>query len=229
MELAALATLATDRLPLGAAGDGSTQLTGLAGFAVDVVEKLGATGVGLLVAAENLFPPLPSEIILPLAGYVASQGKMNLLLAIVGATLGSYFGALALYWLGALLGRERLRRIVERLPLVDVVDMENAEAWFARHGGKAVLFGRCVPLVRSLISIPAGIERMPLWRFSLYTLIGSAVWNTIFVVAGYQLGARWKDVGKYSDPINTAVVVIIALVLLQFVVKRVLRARAGHR
>jgi membrane protein DedA with SNARE-associated domain len=229
MELAALATLATDRLPLGAAGDGSTELTGLAGFAVDVVEKLGATGVGLLVAAENLFPPLPSEIILPLAGYVASQGKMNLLLAIVGATLGSYFGALALYWLGALLGRERLRRIVERLPLVDVVDMENAEAWFARHGGKAVLFGRCVPLVRSLISIPAGIERMPLWRFSLYTLIGSAVWNTIFVVAGYQLGARWKDVGKYSDPINTAVVVVIALVLVQFVVKRVLRARAGHR
>jgi membrane protein DedA with SNARE-associated domain len=229
MELAALATLATDRLPLGAAGDGSTQLTGLAGFAVDVVEKLGATGVGLLVAAENLFPPLPSEIILPLAGYVASQGKMNLLLAIVGATLGSYFGALALYWLGALLGRERLRRIVERLPLVDVVDMENAEAWFARHGGKAVLFGRCVPLVRSLISIPAGIERMPLWRFSLYTLIGSAVWNTIFVVAGYQLGARWKDVGKYSDPINTAVVVIIALVLVQFVVKRALRSRAGHR
>ena len=229
MELAALATLATDRLPLGAAGDGSTQLTGLAGFAVDVVEKLGATGVGLLVAAENLFPPLPSEIILPLAGYVASQGKMSLLLAIVGATLGSYFGALALYWLGALLGRERLRRIVERLPLVDVVDMENAEAWFARHGGKAVLFGRCVPLVRSLISIPAGIERMPLWRFSLYTLIGSAVWNTIFVVAGYQLGARWKDVGKYSDPINTAVVVIIALVLVQFVVKRALRSRAGHR
>jgi membrane protein DedA with SNARE-associated domain len=229
MELAALATLATERLPLGAAGDGSTELTGLAGFAVDVVEKLGATGVGLLVAAENLFPPLPSEIILPLAGYVASQGKMSLLLAIVGATLGSYFGALALYWLGALLGRERLRRIVERLPLVDVVDMENAEAWFARHGGKAVLFGRCVPLVRSLISIPAGIERMPVWRFSVYTLIGSAVWNTIFVVAGHQLGARWEDVGKYSDPINTAVVVIIALVLGQFVVKRVLRARAGHR
>jgi membrane protein DedA with SNARE-associated domain len=222
-----LIPLATATLPLAAPGDGSTELTGLAGFAVDVVDKLGPTGVGLLVAGENLFPPLPSEIILPLAGYVASQGRMSLLLAIVGATLGSYLGALALYGLGALLGRERLRRIVERLPLVDVMDMEKAEDWFARHGGKAVLFGRCIPLVRSLISIPAGVERMPLWRFSLYTVVGSAVWNMIFIVAGYQLGSRWTDVGKYSDPINTAVVVVIALLVLRFVVKRLLRARAG--
>jgi membrane protein DedA with SNARE-associated domain len=229
MELAALATLATDHLPLGAAGDGSSELTGLAGWAVDIVEKLGPTGVGLLVAAENLFPPLPSEVILPLAGYVASQGKMSLLAAIVGATLGSYLGALLLYWLGALLGRDRLRRIVDWLPLVDVADMDKAEEWFGRHGGKAVLIGRCVPLVRSLISIPAGIERMPVWRFSLYTLVGSAVWNTLFIVAGHQLGERWKDVGKYSDPLNYAVVVIIGLLVLRFVVKRLTRARAGKR
>jgi membrane protein DedA with SNARE-associated domain len=206
-------------MALATSGDG-TQLTGLAGFAVDVVESLGATGVGLLVAAENLFPPLPSEVILPLAGYVASQGKMNLVAAIVGATLGSYLGALALYVLGALLGRDRLRHIVDRLPLVDVSDVDKAEDWFRRYGSAAVFIGRFVPVVRSVISIPAGVERMPLWQFSVYTLLGSAVWNSIFIVGGYQLGDRWQDVGRYSDPINYAVLAIIALLLCRFVVKR---------
>jgi membrane protein DedA with SNARE-associated domain len=209
------------------AASGGSELTGLAGFAVDVVERLGATGVGLLVAAENLFPPLPSEVILPLAGYVASQGKMSLWLAIVGATLGSYVGALALYLLGAWLGRDRLRTIADRLPLVDVSDVDRAEDWFRRYGPAAVLIGRCVPIVRSLISIPAGVERMPLWQFSLFTLLGSAVWNSIFIVGGYQLGDRWQNVGRYSDPLNYAVVVIIALLLVRFVVKRVRKARAG--
>jgi membrane protein DedA with SNARE-associated domain len=207
-------------MSLSASGGGSTELTGLAGFAVDVVDKLGATGVALLVAAENLFPPLPSEVILPLAGYVSSQGRMNLGLAIVGATLGSYLGALALYLLGALLGRDRLRRLVDRLPLVDVSDVDRAEEWFRRYGAAAVLIGRCVPVVRSLISIPAGVERMPLWQFSLYTLLGSAVWNSLFIVGGYQLGDRWQDVGRYSDPINYAVIAVIALLLVRFVVKR---------
>jgi membrane protein DedA with SNARE-associated domain len=211
-------------MQLAAAG-GSTELTGLAGFAVDVVERLGATGVGLLVAAENLFPPLPSEVILPLAGYVASQGRMDLGLAIAGATLGSYLGALALYLLGALLGRDRLRRLVDRLPLVDVSDVDRAEAWFRRYGPAAVLIGRCVPVVRSLISIPAGVERMPLWQFSAFTLVGSAVWNSLFIVGGYRLGDRWQDVGRYSDPLNYAVVAIIALVLVRFVVKRVRSVR----
>ncbi|HEV7825248.1 MAG TPA: DedA family protein [Mycobacteriales bacterium] len=229
MELTGTTTLSVHRVALAASGQDPSQLTGLAGFAVDVVERLGPAGVGLLVAAENLFPPLPSEVILPVAGYVASQGKMSLVVAIVAATLGSYFGALALYWLGALLGRDRLHRIAEKMPLVDVADVEKAEEWFARYGGAAVLFGRCIPLVRSFISVPAGIERMPLLRFSLYTLVGSAVWNTIFVVAGYQLGTRWTDVGKYSDPINYTVVVVIALLMIRFVVKRLLRARAGMR
>jgi membrane protein DedA with SNARE-associated domain len=212
-------------MALATAGDG-TQLTGLAGFAVDVVERLGATGVGLLVAAENLFPPLPSEVVLPLAGYVAGQGKMSLVAAIVGATLGSYLGALALYALGALLGRDRLRRIVGRLPLVDVSDVDRAEEWFRHYGAAAVLIGRCVPVVRSVISIPAGVERMPLWQFSLYTLLGSAVWNSLFIVGGYLLGDRWQDVGRYSDPINYAVLAVIALLGVRFVVKRVRRAPA---
>ena len=214
-------------MPMAAAAD--KELTGLAGWVVDVVESLGPVGVGLLVAAENLFPPIPSEVILPVAGYVAGQGKMNLFAAIIGATVGSVLGALALYALGAGLGRERLRRWAARMPLVDVEDLDKAEAWFARRGGKAVLFGRCVPVVRSLISIPAGVARMPLRTFLLYTLIGSLVWNSIFVVAGYQLGARWEDAGKYSDILNAAVLGIIGLSIAYFVVSRLRRRRTASR
>jgi membrane protein DedA with SNARE-associated domain len=225
---AATTTLFIDSPPVAAPPQDQTELTGLAGWAVDVVDRLDAVGVGLLVAAENIFPPLPSEVILPVAGYVASQGRMSLLAAIIGATLGSFIGALALYWLGALLGPDRLHRIVDRMPLVDVADLERAEEWFRRHGRAAVLLGRCVPLVRSLISVPAGVERMPVWQFSAYTLIGSAVWNTIFIVAGYQLGSRWQDVGRYSDPLNYTVYAVIVLLAVRFVVKRVRRARVGQ-
>lgn len=210
-----------------AAQTSDAELTGLAGWVVSVVDALGPNGVGLLVALENLFPPIPSEVILPVAGYVASQGQMSLAWAIVGATVGAILGAGALYGLGVLLGRERLRRWLERVPLMEVEDLNRAEAWFARHGGKAVLIGRCVPIVRSLVSIPAGLERMPLSRFVLYTAIGSAVWNSALIVAGYVLGAQWEDVGRYSDYINYAVYAVIAFVVIRFVVTRLRRRRAA--
>ncbi len=145
------------------------ELDGLAGFVVDVVDSLGAVGVGLLVAAENLFPPIPSEVVLPVARYVASQGRMNVVAAILAATVGSLLGVLALYAFGAAVGRDRLRQWIERMPLLDVADLDRTERWFDRHGGQAVLLGRCVPVVRSLISIPAGVERMPLRNFVPYT------------------------------------------------------------
>ncbi|HEY0217445.1 MAG TPA: DedA family protein [Cellulomonas sp.] len=201
------------------------ELTGLAGWVVSVVDALGPAGVGLLVALENLFPPIPSEVVLPVAGYVAGQGQMSLLWAIVGATVGAVVGALLLYLLGAWLGRERLRRWLERIPLMEVEDLDRAEAWFARHGGAAVLIGRCVPVVRSLVSIPAGLERMPVGRFLAYTAIGSAVWNSGLVIAGYVLGSQWEDVGHYSDYINYAVYLAIAVVVVRFVWTRLRRRR----
>lgn len=163
----------------------SSDLDGIAQWAVSLMDTIGAPGAGLAIALENLFPPLPSEIILPLAGFSAARGTFSLAEALLWTTLGSVVGALALYSLGAWLGAERLKAITRRLPLMQVSDVEKAEAWFARHGGKAVLLGRMIPLFRSLISIPAGVERMPLARFTLLTALGSAVWNTIFVVAGY--------------------------------------------
>ena len=132
-------------------------LTGLAAWAVDVMETLGAPGAGLAIALENLFPPLPSEVILPLAGFTASQGSFSLAEVLVWTTLGSVVGALVLYGIGAALGRERTRAIARAVPLVDVADVDRTEAWFLRHGRKAVVLGRMIPLFRSLISVPASI------------------------------------------------------------------------
>ncbi len=205
--------------------DTAPQLDGLAGWAIGLMEALGEPGAGLAVALENLFPPLPSEIILPLAGFAASRGDLNLIAAIVWTTIGSVTGALILYGLGALFGRRRLLAAVQKLPLVNVEDVEKAEAWFARHGAKTVFFGRMVPLFRSAISVPAGVERMPLHTFLLFTTLGSLIWNTLFVMAGYLLGENWMLVERYVDPISKAVLVLCAVALVAFVVVRVRRTR----
>jgi len=210
---------------LAAAASGGRELTGLAGWVVDVVGALGSFGVGVLVALENLFPPIPSELVLPLAGYLASTGRMALITAIIAATAGSVAGALVLYWAGAAVGRPRLVRIIDRVPLVDVADLERAEAWFARYGGMAVLLGRLVPAVRSLISLPAGLEKMPLLRFILYTTLGSGVYNVVLISLGYALGERWETVGRYSDYVNYAVYAAIVLTVVVLVWRRLLVRR----
>ncbi|MFE6964853.1 DedA family protein [Agromyces sp. NPDC057679] len=192
------------------------------------MEWLGAPGAGLAIAAENLFPPLPSELILPMAGFTASRGSFGLVEVLLWTTLGSVVGALALYGLGAWLGRDRLLRIVDRMPLVKVSDVDRAEAWFERHGSKAVFFGRMIPLFRSLISIPAGIERMPLLRFTLLTTAGSAIWNTIFVLAGFLLGENWHVVEQYADAFQLLVIVVAVAAVGTFLVVR-LRQAARRR
>jgi len=199
-------------------------LGGLAGWVLDVIDAMGAVGVAALVALENLFPPLPSEVVLPLAGFLAGQGKLSLAAVLVAATVGSVVGALVLYWAGAALGRDRMRRIAERLPLMDADDVDRAQGWFDRHGRSAVLVGRLVPGVRSLVSIPAGIARMPLLPFLGYTTLGSAAYNAVLVLLGHQLGSRWRSVEKYSDPINYGVYALIVLGILVAVLRR-----ARHR
>jgi membrane protein DedA with SNARE-associated domain len=201
------------------------QLDGIVGWVVDLMEALGAPGVGLAIALENVFPPLPSEVFLPLAGFAAARGDLSLVAAIVWTTLGSVVGALALYGLGAALGRERLRAIVDRMPLVDVADVDKAEAWFARHGTKAVFFGRMVPLVRSMISVPAGVERMSPVLFLALTAAGSLIWNSVFVVAGYQLGENWHIVESYAGILSRVVLVAVAIAVVVFVVLRIRRKR----
>lgn len=207
----------------------TAQLDGLAGWAIGLMEAMGEPGAGLAVALENLFPPLPSEVILPLAGFAASRGDLNLIAAIVWTTIGSVTGAAVLYGLGALFGRRRLLAMVERLPLVKVEDVVKAEAWFARHGPATVFFGRMVPLLRSVISVPAGLERMPLPTFLLFTTLGSLIWNTGFVCAGYLLGENWTLVERYVDPLSNAVLIACAAALVLFVAVRLARARRERR
>ncbi|MDT0530980.1 DedA family protein [Micromonospora sp. DSM 115977] len=198
---------------------------GLTGLVTDLTEGLGAPGVGLAVALENLFPPIPSEVILPMAGFTAAQGRMNLFAAILWSTIGSVVGAVVLYHVGAALGRDRVRAIAARLPLVKVSDIDRTEAWFARHGVKTVFLGRMIPIFRSLISIPAGVERMPLATFLLYTTLGSLIWNTLFVTAGYLLGENWHSVEAYAGTFQKAVIAACALAVGYFVVSRLVRAR----
>ncbi|RVX40816.1 membrane protein DedA with SNARE-associated domain [Nonomuraea polychroma] len=194
---------------------------------VALMETLGAPGAGLAIALENLFPPLPSEVILPLSGFTASRGEMDLVAVLVWTTLGSVVGALALYWVGALLGRERVHAIAARLPLVKVSDIEKTEAWFARHGRKTVFFGRMIPIFRSLISVPAGVERMPLPAFMLLTTAGSLIWNTIFVLAGYFLGENWSLVEAYVGVGTNIVIGMVVAAVLVFVGVRLAERRKG--
>ncbi|MDT0341550.1 DedA family protein [Streptomyces litchfieldiae] len=193
------------------------------------MEALGAPGAGAAIALENLFPPLPSEVILPLAGFTASRGEMSLWAALLWTTVGSIVGALALYWVGALLGRERLIAIAAKLPLVKVADIEKTEAWFAKHGAKAVFFGRMIPIFRSLISVPAGVERMPVTTFLLLTTAGSAIWNSIFVLAGYRLGEDWERVSDLVSVYSRVVLVAVALAVVAFILFRLTRPGRGKR
>jgi membrane protein DedA with SNARE-associated domain len=198
---------------------------GLTGWVTSVIEALGEVGVGLLVALENLVPPIPSELVLSLAGYLASSGRVNLVMVTVAATVGSVVGALALYGLGYALGEERLRRWLDRIPLVDMSDLDKADRWFERHAEGAVLFGRMVPVVRSLVSIPAGANHMRLGLFTVLTAIGSGVWNTLFVGAGYLLGSRWQEAERYSNWFDIAIVVFFVVVVTSWVVRKVRRRR----
>lgn len=215
---------------LSAVADGAgdpDDLGGVAGWAVDVMEQLGAFGAGLLIALENLFPPLPSELILPVAGFAASRGTLSLTGAIAWTTVGSLAGALVLYWLGAALGRDRTFALWQRLPLVDDHDFLRTEAWFARHGRWAVFLGRMIPIFRSLISVPAGVERMSLPLFVLLTTLGSLVWNTTFIVAGYVLGEQWYRVEPVVGWVQRVVILAVVVAAIVWVIKRLRRPPAA--
>lgn len=206
---------------INASGTSGDELTGVAGWAVDLMERLGPAGAGLAIALENLFPPLPSEIVLPLAGFTASQGEFTLAEALIWTTLGSIVGAVVLYWLGVLIGRDRMYWVWERLPLTKRSDLERTEAWFAKHGRKTVFFGRMIPIFRSLISIPAGVERMPFGVFLGLTALGSAIWNTTFVLSGYLLGEQWHRVEQYVGVFQWIVIVAVVGAISWWLVLRV--------
>ena len=187
-------------------------LSSLATWVQDVIEQLGYLGVALLVVLENVFPPIPSEIVLPFAGFVAQQGSDLVVLMILVATVGSVIGALIMYWIAAVIGDERLHAFTRRFGKwvqIREADLTRAEEWFDRHAMSAVLVGRCVPLIRSVVSIPAGFRRMKLIPYISYTFLGSLVWNIALVGAGAVLGENWERVEPVVATFQWIVIVVI--------------------
>lgn len=197
----------------------------------DIIESFGYIGIAFMIALETVFPPIPSEIILPLAGFTAGQGKLSLVGVIAAATAGSIVGAVVLYMIGRWFGRERIYRLVDRYGrylMLKHSDLDKTFAVFERYNTKAVAIGRLIPVVRSLVSIPAGLTGMPLPTFVLYTAAGSAIWNSILIGAGYQLGSRWDEVEQYVGYLQYAVILGAVALAGWFVWSR-LRARANRK
>lgn len=195
-----------------------------------IVSSLGVVGVGLLALLENVFPPIPSELVMPLAGFVASRGEMSLVGAIVAGSLGALLGAVGWYEVGRRVGRQRLHRWLDRHGrwlALEGEDVQRASDWFERHGAAAVFFGRLIPGVRTFISVPAGFAGMPRAKFLLYSAAGTVAWTAALVMAGRLLGAQYRRVEQFVEP---ATWVVIAAIVL-FPIVRAIRRRRGdsHR
>lgn len=202
----------------------SGPLAGLADWANDTVESVGYVGIGALVALANVVPPIPVELILPPAGFVAGEGRLWFPAVVAAATVGSVAGSLALYALGYWLGEARVRELIGRYGrflLLREADLDRAQGWFDRHEGKAVAIGRILPGVRKLIPIPAGIVRMPMKRFVLYVALANGFWNTVLIGLGWVLGDQWEVVRPYAHLLEYGVLVGLAAAALWFMWNRV--------
>ena len=190
---------------------------GITGFLLDLVNSLGPVGVGLAILAETVIPPIPSEAVLGLAGVLINNGEMNVVPVVLFATLGSLLGAVFFYYAGRMLGPRRSHAFLDRLPLVETADVDKTFEWFARHGRAAVFFGRMVPIVRSFISVPAGVVRMPIGQFLLYTAGGSLIWNSLLIGLGVAAGDFVEANLQYLDYV---LVVAVVAAVAWFVYKK---------
>jgi len=187
------------------------------------VNSLGYVGIMLLMFLENIFPPLPSEIVMPLAGFTVTQGSLRISLVILAGTVGTVLGALPWYYIGWRLPERRLKRLVDRYGkwlAISLEDIEKVQRWFRRHGNKVVMFGRFIPGIRTLISLPAGFNRMKFGLFLFYTTLGSAIWAAVLAYSGYLLGNNYQVVGRYVGSASKFVWIIIAVALIIWIVRR---------
>jgi len=177
---------------------------------LQVMEQGGYAGIFLLMILETLFPPIPSELVLPLAGFAAARGDLNIIGVIIATTLGGIVGCIPWYLLGRLYGIRRLKKISEnygRWLTLTPDDIDEAQDWFNRHGHLAVFFGRLMPTVRSFISVPAGIARMPFWTFVFYSVLGTTVWNILLLFSGYVLESQYEKIADYVDFFSNAIII----------------------
>lgn len=184
---------------------------------LSIMGKYGYIGVFLLIMIENVFPPIPSEVILLFGGFMTTYTKLNIFGMVVASTLGSLFGAIILYYIGKIFNKDRLKKIISgrlgKVLRLKVSDIDNADNWFDNKGNKTVFFCRFIPLVRSLISIPAGMSEMPVFKFLLYTLFGSLIWNTVLIIVGSVVGENWTKIVSILDTYSHIVVLILFVVV----------------
>lgn len=187
-------------------------------FIIQIIENWGYLGVGLLIAIENIFPPIPSEVILAFGGFMTTKTVLNEVGVIISATIGSTVGAIVLYLIGRILNKERLEKIVSgkigKVLRLKPGDIEKADKWFDTKGQKTVFICRFIPIVRSLISIPAGMSEMKIWRFLLYTILGSAIWNTVLVLLGKKLGDSWETVVNVFSEFSHIILILLIILCI---------------
>jgi membrane protein DedA with SNARE-associated domain len=195
----------------------------MAEWITNTMNAMGYWGIGLLMFLENLFPPIPSELIMPLAGFTVSQGKLNFQYAVLAGVVGTVFGTLIWYYAGILVGEERLRALADRHGKwlgLSGEDIDKANRWFYRHGTKAVLLGRLVPGIRTIISLPAGISRMRLVPYLVYSTIGTTIWTILLTYAGYLLGKNYDRVDEYLAPVSKIVLLGLVVGFIAWAVRR---------
>ena len=192
-------------------------------FITNTISSLGYIGIAFLMALENIIPPIPSELIMPLAGFTVNRGEMNFVLVVVAGTIGSIIGTMPWYFLGKSLGLKRTIEIVDRYGkwlALSGKDVEKANNWFNRRGNTAIAFGRLIPGIRTYISLPAGISKIPLLPFLFYSTLGSIFWVTLLTGAGYILGANYELVGEYMKPLSIFVLIAVISIIIYWILKR---------
>lgn len=186
----------------------------------EFVEKFSYFGILILLGLENIIPPIPSELILPLAGFQVNQGRLNLIGVIIFATVGSILGSILIYYFGVWLGKKRAERLIHKIFFISDDDFKKGLKLFERHGDKMVFLGRFIPGVRSLISLPAGIYQMSFKKFLILTGLGSLIWNSLLIFLGWGLGEKWEEVSRYSRFLEIGIVVILILWIIYKIFKK---------
>ena len=196
-------------------------LAELVRWVFDVVHSFGYVGIFVLILAGSLFLPVPTELTLPLLGFLVGHGRLSFVPVLLTATVARVSAAMIFYTLGLRIREERLRRLIKRSRLIFVSDLEAASSVFERHGGKAILVGHLIPGVGALVSVPAGLKRMPLrWRFLAYTILGWTLWNGTLIGLGWALGSRWRIVEVFASFVGLGFLTIVVIAALWFIRRR---------